>query len=70
MIGQLFLFHPGLFSDSHLPYHLERDSHDSGPDGVPTLAQMTEAALGVLNKSEYGFFLLVGSLFSRQILSS
>ncbi|KAK4307956.1 hypothetical protein Pmani_020316 [Petrolisthes manimaculis] len=49
----------GLFSDSHLPFHVLRD--DNGPNETPTLTQMTQAALGILKKAEYGFFLLVES---------
>ncbi|KAK3866890.1 hypothetical protein Pcinc_027600 [Petrolisthes cinctipes] len=51
----------GLFSDSHFPYHVKRDANDNGPNGIPTLTQMTQAALGILKKAEYGFFLMVES---------
>ena len=47
----------GLFANSHLPYVLDRRP-DDGTD-VPSLVEMTEAALDVLSKNENGFFLMV-----------
>lgn len=46
----------GLFSNSHMSYELERDKT---PRGQPSLADMTEKAIQVLQKNEKGFFLLV-----------
>lgn len=43
----------GLFSDDHLPYHLDADEE------TPTLAEMTEAAIKVLEGGRKGFFLFV-----------
>jgi alkaline phosphatase len=47
----------GLFASSHLPYALDRRP-DDGSD-VPSLVELTEAALDVLSKNENGFFLMV-----------
>ena len=44
----------GLFSISHLPYELDRNTNE-----VPSLAEMTEKALQILNKNQTGFFLMV-----------
>lgn len=44
----------GLFAPSHLPYHL-----DSDPLLDPTLSDMTEAAVKILQKSKKGFVLFV-----------
>ncbi len=47
----------GLFSDSHMPYELDRDRSRSGS---PSLADMTRAAVKRLKQdSEKGFFLMV-----------
>lgn len=47
----------GLFSNTHLPYVLDRRPDDG--TNVPSLVEMTEAALDILSKNENGFFLLV-----------
>ena len=47
----------GLFSSSHLPYVLDRRSQSL--EGVPSLADLTEAALQALGGGESGFFLMV-----------
>lgn len=47
----------GLFAASHLPYALDRRPDDGGD--VPSLAEMTKAALKILSKNEKGFFLMV-----------
>ena len=47
----------GLFSATNLPYVLDRRSESL--DGVPSLAELTEAALLVLGAEEKGFFLMV-----------
>lgn len=44
----------GLFSLSHMPYELDRNSNE-----VPSLSEMTEKALQILNKNQIGFFLMV-----------
>lgn len=44
----------GLFESSHLQYHL-----DANPETEPTLAEMVEAAIKVLDKTPEGFFLFV-----------
>ncbi|WP_119396087.1 alkaline phosphatase [Salinibius halmophilus] len=48
----------GLFESSHMEYEADREG-DAG--GEPSLAEMTAAAINVLNKDEDGFFLLVES---------
>ena len=47
----------GLFANSHLPYVLDRRPDDG--TNVPSLVEMTEAAIDVLSKNENGFFLMV-----------
>jgi alkaline phosphatase len=49
----------GMFSASHLPYVLDRQQ--IGLSNVPTLSQMTGAAIEVLSRNDEGFFLLVES---------
>lgn len=44
----------GLFEADHLKYHLEANAETE-----PTLAELTEAALKVLGKSDSGYFLFV-----------
>ena len=44
----------GLFGPSHLPYEIDRD-----PEEVPSLAEMTRAALELLADDPDGFFLMV-----------
>ena len=48
----------GLFSSSHCPYHgdLERENLK---ESVPSLSEMTEKALNLLQRSEQGYFLFV-----------
>ncbi|XP_023243328.1 alkaline phosphatase-like isoform X1 [Centruroides sculpturatus] len=46
----------GLFNYDHMQYELERNT---GEDGEPSLADMTEKAIDILKKSQKGFFLLV-----------
>ncbi|XP_045593013.2 alkaline phosphatase [Procambarus clarkii] len=45
----------GLFSDSHLPYVVERERETQ----VPSLEEMTLKAIDILQSSKNGFFLLV-----------
>ena len=47
----------GLFSASSMPYVIDR--HNMNVAGVPTLAEMTTAALDVLSRRDEGFFMLV-----------
>ncbi|KAL3859530.1 hypothetical protein ACJMK2_009746 [Sinanodonta woodiana] len=46
----------GLFEADHMQYELQRDS---GPDGEPSLADMTQKAIEVLRRNDNGYFLLV-----------
>jgi len=46
----------GLFESSHLQYELERQS---AKEMDPSLAEMTEKAIGILSKNSKGFFLMV-----------
>ena len=48
----------GIFAASHLPYVLDR-SWEGLDDSVPTLAELTGAALASLGGNEAGFFLVV-----------
>lgn len=43
----------GLFSKSHMPYHIDK------PDKAPSLSDMTAAAIEVLKQNPKGFFLMV-----------
>ena len=43
----------GLFSDSHLPYHADRNDND------PSLSELTEFAIKKLSHNKNGFFLMV-----------
>jgi len=47
----------GMFSASHLPYVIDRQQMNVS--NVPTLAEMTSAAVDVLSRHDAGFFLLV-----------
>lgn len=49
----------GLFSDSHVPYSLDRNSSEKLRRDVPTLAEMTVAALDRLSRNKGGFLLQV-----------
>ncbi|KAL5012742.1 hypothetical protein ScPMuIL_011293 [Solemya velum] len=46
----------GLFEPSHMQYEQDRNT---GPDGEPSLAEMTRKAIEILQKNEEGFFLMV-----------
>lgn len=48
----------GLFTSSHMSYDADREA--SGSD-EPTIAEMTESAIQVLEKNDKGFFLMVES---------
>ncbi|WP_321472424.1 alkaline phosphatase [uncultured Paludibaculum sp.] len=49
----------GLFSASHLPYSIDRRADQAAQDLVPTLAEMTSAALNALSHAPNGFLLQV-----------
>lgn len=46
----------GLFSPGHMPYALERDH---GPNGTPSLLNMTSQAIKFLSRNEKGYVLMV-----------
>jgi alkaline phosphatase len=46
----------GLFSDSHMQYEHDRTP---GPDGEPSLTEMTLKAIQILSKNPEGYFLMV-----------
>lgn len=49
----------GLFSDSHIPYAIDREYIDELKASIPSLPQMTDQALNRLSKNPKGFFLMV-----------
>ncbi len=49
----------GVFSDSHIPYTVDRDNSDELRERVPTLAEMTKTALAKLKGSSNGFVLQI-----------
>lgn len=49
----------GLFADGHLPYTIDQRREAELAQRVPTLAEMTAAALGILAGAEHGFLLQV-----------
>ncbi|GBL96964.1 Alkaline phosphatase, tissue-nonspecific isozyme [Araneus ventricosus] len=49
----------GLFNHGHMAYEVDRDS---GPDGEPSLAEMTRKAIEILRKNPRGYFLMVEGL--------
>ncbi len=49
----------GVFHDGHLPYEIDRTNRDDLKTTVPSLKEMTAAALDVLDRRDTGFFLLV-----------
>jgi alkaline phosphatase len=51
----------GAFASSHLPFTIDRDHNEQLAHAVPTLAEMTTAALGILSRShsDQGFLLQV-----------
>lgn len=49
----------GLFGRGHLPFSVDRDHSESIAAAVPTLAEMTRAALEMLSASDRGFLLQV-----------
>lgn len=49
----------GIFSDSHLPFSLDRDMSEELRKGVPTLAEMVTVALDNLKGAKNGFVLQI-----------
>src|SRR5690606_24785792 len=49
----------GLFSDSYIPFSIDRENVPEIAAKVPTLAEMAQAALDRLNDSPNGFFLMI-----------
>jgi alkaline phosphatase len=49
----------GIFYDSHLPFTVDHKTLPELEEQVPTLAEMTETALGKLERNENGFILQV-----------
>lgn len=49
----------GVFYDSHLPYTVDHNTLNDLKDNVPTLAEMTRAALDRLNRNSNGFLLQI-----------
>jgi alkaline phosphatase len=49
----------GIYSDSHLPYMVDYNTLSELQEQVPTLAEMTSAALERLNRNDNGFILQV-----------
>lgn len=49
----------GLYSASHMPYTLDHRNTPALAEKVPTLAEMTQAALDSLSRSSHGFLLQV-----------
>jgi alkaline phosphatase len=49
----------GVFSESHLPYSIDRNNVESIAEVVPTLAEMAQVALDRLKQAKEGFFLMI-----------
>ena len=49
----------GIFYDSHLPYTVDHNTLSDLQENVPTLAEMSKAALERLNQNENGFILQI-----------
>jgi alkaline phosphatase len=49
----------GIFAEGHFPFSIDRNHVEVIAEQVPTLKEMTEAALGRLKEAAGGFFLLV-----------
>ena len=46
----------GLFNHGHMAYEVDREP---GPEGEPSLAEMTRKAIEMLRKNSNGYFLMV-----------
>ena len=55
----IFYYCLGLFDSSSMAYELDRFDPHCEKAGEPSLAEMTEAAITILQKNPKGFFLLV-----------
>ena len=55
----IFYYCLGLFDSSSMAYELDRFDPHYEKAGEPSLAEMTEAAITILQKNPKGFFLLV-----------
>ena len=60
--GQIYFSIAGLFEPSHMQYEIDRQEDKSGE---PSLAQLTEKAIKILNRSPEGYFLLVEGTMLR-----
>jgi alkaline phosphatase len=49
----------GIFSDSHLPFSVDRDRNEQTKASVPTLAEMTQVAIENLKGNKKGFLLQI-----------
>jgi hypothetical protein len=56
----------GLFAYSHLDFEADRDI---GPNGDPSLADMTRVALSILAKNPRGFLLFVEGKYPESVTS-
>ena len=54
----MYILFKGLFNPSHMEYELERQQDTAGE---PSLAEMTEKAIKILQRNEKGFFLYIES---------
>lgn len=62
-----FLFISGLFNHGHMAYEVDREP---GPEGEPSLAEMTRKAIEILRKNSQGYFLMVeGKTQKRKIIT-
>ncbi|XP_053608237.1 alkaline phosphatase-like isoform X2 [Plodia interpunctella] len=46
----------GIFANSHMDYEYQRNK---GPEGMPSISEMVEAAIKVLRRNKNGYFLMV-----------
>ena len=54
----------GLFERSHMHYELDRHNDKAGE---PSIAEMVEKAIKILQKNPKGYFLLVEGIFLKNI---
>ena len=52
----------GLFEPSHMRYEVDRADD---PAGEPSIAEMTEKAIQILQKNPKGYFLLVEGMYDQ-----
>ena len=60
---------PGLFEYSHMKYEVDREDAGAAA-GEPSIAEMTEKAIKILQKNPKGYFLLVEGIKVRYILTN